>query len=488
MDSESQAALILPQVEERVTELEQAVQSFEQAVVEIERRLREVEERLKREKDLRSEFYLRPVTRAFQAGSEAAERALAANTALNKAIVQAEFAVRTSLLAEGDSPLPEGTLICGKRYRLVQLLHRRPRVHLYLAQRLSDAPLAGGSAQPLVAIREIVLTGLPPEARQRIERAAFEEFAAPQLFGSPHLPGVGDHLYIEHERHYLVMQPRPVRGSRPAVAVPLAELPSARVSNAAWFDASTQINLGIQLCHVVARLHSLKNCLGELTPAMVLVNREGGSDWAPLLLASWPPSPLFWPGDSPEETRKLFDQLFPTSEAETPAAPESATEGGSRPFAAPETFTGRRDERSDVYALGAILYLLLTGCPPAAAPQRLRAEQKQNSERGEHHTRLLSRKASQRRTPQEVHQLFTLVPPRQLNGHLSPLLEQIILRALALDPEQRFASVGDLIEALESTHLKTGVPGKPEMPTAAPAVLPQARASRLRKLLEWLKK
>lgn len=486
MDSESQSAQLLPQVEERIAELEQAVESFERATAEMEQRLNEVEQ-LEREKGLRSEFYLRPVTRALQAGSEIAAKVSAANVGLNELLARTEFAVQTSLLAIGDAPLLAGALICKKRYRVVQLLHRRPRVHLYLARRLSDSPLAGTSTQPLVAIREIILADLPTEVRQRVESATFEEFAAPLFFGSPHLPGVGDHLYVENERHYLVMQPRPARGSSPSFAVPLAELPPAQLSNAAWFDMSSTIKLGIRLCHVVARLHHMKNYLGELTPATVLVSREGHSGWEPLLLASWPPAPCFWPGDEAQESQRLFDQFFPTlGPAELSAQENAQREDDDHAFAAPELFAGRRDERSDVYALGAILYLLLTGCSPASASQRQRAEQKQERARGERHTTRQSRKA--RRTPAaQTRQHLALTPPRQLNGHISPLLEQILLRALALDPAQRFASELDLAEALESMHLKTGVPGKPEISTPAPASLPQLRVSRLRKLLEWLR-
>src|SRR5205823_3893025 len=115
-------------------------------------------------------------------------------------------------------PLPSGAIIMQGKYRLLQLLHRRPRLHLYLAQRISD------QSQPFVAIRELLLIGLPPEISEQIERAAFEEFVAPMLFGSAHLPGVGDRMCVENERHYTVMQLRPVRGRQQAIAVSLAEL------------------------------------------------------------------------------------------------------------------------------------------------------------------------------------------------------------------------------------------------------------------------
>jgi serine/threonine protein kinase len=157
----------------------------------------------------------------------------------------------------------------------------------------------------------------------------------------------------------------------------------------------------------------------------------------------------------------------------------SETEQDSRTFVAPEILTGLRDTRSDVYALGAILYLLCTGNAPKAASQRLRDQPTTRIER-------LTPRPGKRSEPPALatHQDPTLIAPRQFNQRISPLLEQIILRALALEPEQRFASARDLAEALESMHLKTELPTTPAIATP----FPRAKASRLRRLFEWLKR
>lgn len=482
MDSESQIALLLARVDAGIRELEHTVENFEQAVAQAEQSMNEVETRTGTDAsfsrdEARAEAELQPVARSLQASQDAATLVRAANSALHSALAQAETTISSETPVDDAGPLLPGTLICDGRYRLLQLLYSRPRVHLYLARRLSNSAEPDEGPRQLVVIREIILIGLAPSVRQSVVRAAFEEFAAPQLFGSAHLPGVGDHLYMEDGRHYLVMQPRQARGGTLTLALPISE----RLPSPALLDMTTALHLGTRLCQTVARLHRLNLYLGELAPAMLLFDPINDAHWAPLLLASWPPAPHFWPGQGRQMAWRLSEQIFPTV---VPGS--SPAEQDTRPFAAPEIFSGQCDARSDVYALGAILYLLCTGKAPAAASQRRRASQISQNTRGERPNTRQPRQV--RRSPRPASQAApsdqALIAPRQLNEQISPLLEQIFLRSLALQPEQRFASVRDLAEALESMHLKAELP---DTPAIAPP-FPRAKASRLRRLLEWLKR
>ncbi len=104
---------------------------------------------------------------------------------------------------------------------------------------------------------------------------------------------------------------------------------------------------------------------------------------------------------------------------------ESGAVMGSPSYMPPEQAAGRRAEigpPSDVYALGAILYQLLTGRPPFA-----------------------------RETPMEtlnavVHE--TVEPPRKANPGLPRDLETICLKCLEKQPARRYFSARDLVDEL----------------------------------------
>ncbi len=85
---------------------------------------------------------------------------------------------------------------------------------------------------------------------------------------------------------------------------------------------------------------------------------------------------------------------------------------GSPGYAPPEQYDGYTDERSDIYALGATLYTLLTGQIPPEAPER------------------------QRGVP-------LLMPPS-----VSPRLQAVIEQAMSLAPEKRFPTVLEFMDAL----------------------------------------
>jgi serine/threonine-protein kinase len=85
--------------------------------------------------------------------------------------------------------------------------------------------------------------------------------------------------------------------------------------------------------------------------------------------------------------------------------------------------TGHTDARSDIYSLGATLYHLLTGQAPADAKQRFLKP-------------------------------GTLTPPRDINPHITPHIERVMLAAMAQHPDNRPASVEVLRQMLRSpAHL-----------------------------------
>ncbi|MFC3570409.1 bifunctional serine/threonine-protein kinase/universal stress protein [Paracoccus sp. TOH] len=105
-------------------------------------------------------------------------------------------------------------------------------------------------------------------------------------------------------------------------------------------------------------------------------------------------------------------------------AEEFASPMGSFPYIAPEQILGRRDDlRSDVFALGAMLYQLVTGRLPFGDPPGLRG--------------------ARRRLWRDP------LPPRAIDPTIPPWLQEVILRALAVDPAERTASAAQLLFDLE---------------------------------------
>ncbi len=98
---------------------------------------------------------------------------------------------------------------------------------------------------------------------------------------------------------------------------------------------------------------------------------------------------------------------------------------GTTSYLAPEQLRGKAQPASDQYALGVVVYEWLSGKPPFQGPFLEVAVQHVS-----------------------VH------PPslREQVPNLSPAVEEVVLRALAKEPEQRFAHVQDFATALERAY------------------------------------
>jgi eukaryotic-like serine/threonine-protein kinase len=110
---------------------------------------------------------------------------------------------------------------------------------------------------------------------------------------------------------------------------------------------------------------------------------------------------------------------------------------GTPEYISPEQVKGKRgDGRSDVYALGVMLYEMLTGKAPFQGPNPFAIM----------NDRLLNNP----------------IPPRELNPDISPELQEIIYRAIERDPKNRYANAHEMKLDLEHPE-KVGVSERPEL-------------------------
>jgi serine/threonine-protein kinase len=110
---------------------------------------------------------------------------------------------------------------------------------------------------------------------------------------------------------------------------------------------------------------------------------------------------------------------------------------GTPEYISPEQVKGKRgDGRSDIFALGVMLYEMLTGKAPFQGPNPFAIM----------NDRLLNNPT----------------PPREIDPNISPQLQEIIYRAIERDPKNRYPNTSELVRDLQHPE-QVGVEDRPEL-------------------------
>lgn len=236
---------------------------------------------------------------------------------------------------------------------------------------------------------------LDPKKLTRFQR---EAQAAAALHHSNIVPvfGVGEHEGL----HYYVMQLIPGQGLHEVLArlrqgqswSAIVPRPEGQTPEAPWREAA---RLGMQAAEALDYAHKHGTLHRDVKPANILLDGQG----------------TVWLTDF--GLAKLVEQNHLTSTGDLV---------GTLQYLAPESLHGQSDARSDVYSLGLTLYELLTRTPPF--PETNAARLLQQVSMGEP------------------------IRPRKLNPSLPRDLETILLKAIAREPDHRYASAGAFAEDL----------------------------------------
>jgi serine/threonine protein kinase/Flp pilus assembly protein TadD len=176
----------------------------------------------------------------------------------------------------------------------------------------------------------------------------------------------------------------------------------------------------LQMCQTVAYAHSRGVIHRDLKPANVMLGRFGET-----LVVDWGLAKVV---GRPDEIRAASTEttLQPADAASSGHETAFGSAIGTPAFMSPEQAAGRWDvvhTASDIYSLGAVLYILLVGRPPLTKgnwPELLQKIQRGDFPR-----------------------------PRQVQADVPRALEAVCLQAMALEPRDRYASAQALAADVE---------------------------------------
>jgi len=276
-------------------------------------------------------------------------------------------------------PLSTGSTL-QNRYRIVQLILQGGFGTLYKAW---DTNL-----DKHCALKENLDTS--PEA----QRQFLKEAKILANLTHTNLPRVTDYFFISGQGQYLIMDYIEGRDLQEILEVQMnVSRTRGRLSELQVFPWINQV------CDALSYLHSQNPPIihRDIKPANIRITLDGKAMLVDFGIA------------------KTYDPKLKTTIGAQAVTP------GFSPYE--QYGKGKTDIRTDIYALGATLYTLLTGQEPPESVQRVVND--------------------------------PLISPRQLNPDLSQRVSATMIKALQMDPIQRFQSMGDFKAALNASPVKS---------------------------------
>jgi serine/threonine protein kinase len=185
------------------------------------------------------------------------------------------------------------------------------------------------------------------------------------------------------------------------------------------FSVNDVVNYSMQIADALEYAHGQGIIHRDVKPANMLLHADGR-----VLLGDF-------------GLAKIFDGA-------RPAIRDGRPDAGTPEYMAPEQIKGQTDARSDLYGLGVVMYLLLTGRLPFSGASS--------------------------NSVMEGHLYRLAAPPRQVNPRVTPAVDEVVQKALAKDPRFRFQSAREMSGALVAALVSGDAEPFPFDASAAPAI------------------
>ncbi|MCZ7674226.1 MAG: serine/threonine protein kinase [Chloroflexi bacterium] len=244
------------------------------------------------------------------------------------------------------------------------------------------------------------------DVSQEAQRQFQREAAVMAGLRHPNLVRVTDHFLIPGQGQYLVMDF--IEGQNLGQMMESQARPFTEAEVLPWIE---------QICDALNYLHTRDSPIihRDIKPQNIIITPEGNA-----VLVDFGIS-------------KIYDPTLATT-----IGAKAVTPG----FSPPEQYgSGATDARTDVYALGATLYALLTGQEPPDSVDLMIGNKKMPS-------------------------------PREIGGQVSMGMEQVILTAMSTTTDRRFQTITDLKAALQAPEQAAQAPYTKQTQGTLPAKRP----------------